>query len=161
MEAVLYDSSAHYQTVWQQKDGGKKGVDVVAIRMQATPPTAWLIEAKDFRSIRGEPKASNIAGLAAQVATKATDTIDGLAHAASNAADSEEKRFATTASATPGQRIVLHLEPYTGESTKLFPRDFSSKVLQELKRLVRPIDPNPLVLSIATTRHAKVPWSAA
>lgn len=63
--------------------------------------------------------------------------------------------------AAPTKRVVLHLEPHLGPHTALFPGGFEASVLQKLRQLVKTIDPNPLVLNIATTAKAAVPWTVA
>jgi hypothetical protein len=158
--AWRYDTWQHYIAVWNA-GGGQKAVDVVAVESPADPVTTWLIEAKDFRIITHPPKPSNIAGLAQTVADKATHTLAGLADAAADAAVASEKNHATSALAAPSKRVVLHLEPHTGPHTALFPIGFAAGVLQQLRQLVKTIDPNPLVLNIANTRSAEVPWSVA
>lgn len=136
-------------------------MDVVAIESAANPGVVWLVEAKDFRIITYPPRNSNISGLPQQVADKAAHTIAGLADAARNATVASEKNHATRALAAPVKRVVLHLEPHTGPHTKLFPIGFPASVLQSLKRLVRAIDPNPLVLNIANAPAAGVPRTVA
>ncbi|MBT9557536.1 MAG: hypothetical protein IV100_15965 [Myxococcales bacterium] len=44
------------------------------------------------------------------------------------------------------------------DAKHLFPREFSADVLQKLKRLVADVAPGPLVLDIARTERAGVPW---
>jgi hypothetical protein len=156
IEATKYDQSAHYLTVLQQQ--GKKAVDVVAIEVGANPDPVWLVEAKDFRSIRGEPKESNTIGLPKSVLQKVDDTREGLKDAATNATDPTERQYAQRAVTTRNTKIVLHLEPYQGPATKLLPRNPAAGVLQKLKQLVKHIDPEPRVLNIANTRKAGVPW---
>ena len=158
--AQIYDTWQHYVAVWN-RGGGQKAMDLVAIENTATPMTTWLIEAKDFRVITSPPNPSNITGLAQTVADKATDTLAGLADAAVHAVVASEKGHAASALAAPAKRVVLHLEPHTGNHTALFPAGFSASVYQKLKQLVRAIDPNPLVLNIANTPVAGVPWSVA
>jgi hypothetical protein len=158
--AQKYDDSVHYLTAWRHRHG-QKAVDVVAMRMAAVPDRVWLIEAKDFRIITTPPEPSNNQELADTVLTKVTHTLAGLADAAVNANDPGEKQHAARAMAARHRRIVLHLEPHVGHHTKLFPRNFSGNVLQQLKRLVKHIDPKPLVLNIATTRRARVPWAVS
>ena len=158
--AEPYDTWQHYKDVWN-KVGGQKGMDVVAIENPAAPTTTWLIEAKDFRIITQPPRPSNIAGLPKTVADKVRDTVTGLADAALNAADAVEKNHATNALAAPAKRVVLHLEPHVGPHSALFPAGFSASVLQQLKQLVKAIDANPLVLNIANTPAAGVPWVVA
>lgn len=159
IETSKYDASAHYLTVLRQQD--KKAVDVVAIEVGANPDPVWLIEAKDFRNIRGEPKESNTTGLPKSVFEKVVDTRDGLRDAAINATDPTERRFAERAITTTNTRIVLHLEPYQGPATKLLPRNPAAGVLQKLKQLVKHIDPEPKVLNITTSRKAAVPWTVS
>lgn len=154
-----YDESAHYRTMLRQH--GKKAVDVVAFKMGANPDSVWLIEAKDFRILRGEPKQSNTSGLAQSVLEKVDDTREGLRDAAINATDPTERQFAQRAITPTNTRIILHLEPYQGPATKLLPRNPAAGVLQKLKQLVKHIDPEPKVLNIATSRKAAVPWTVS
>lgn len=95
------------------------------------------------------------------MADKAAHTIAGLADAAANATVASEKIHAMNALATPVKRVVLHLEPHTGLHTALFPIGFAADVLQRIKQLVKAIDPSPLVLNIANTPAAGVPWTVA
>jgi len=134
-------------------------MDVVAIEGLPMPVTTWLIEAKDFRVINSPPQPSNIAGLAQTVADKVTDTIFGLNDAQNAATIVSEKAHASRALVAPTKRIVLHLEPHAGAHTALFPNGFAASVLQKLRQLVTLIDSNPLVLNIANTSAAGVPWS--
>jgi len=159
--AGIYDKWQHYTTVWNANPGGQRAVDVVAVDGVPPKSTAWLIEAKDFRVITNPPKPSNISGLAQFVADKATHTMAGLAHASSHAAVPAEKKLATDALASASQRIVLHLEPHTGARSALFPAGFAASVLQKIRQLVKAIDSNPLVLNIANTPMAGVPWTVS
>jgi len=158
--AQRYDSWQHYTAVWNPATG-HKGMDVVAVENPAAPTITWLIEAKDFRIITMPPKPSNLTGLAQIVADKAMHTLAGLADAANNAAVVSEKDHATSALAAPAQRIVLHLEEHTGQRSTLFPAGFSALVLQRLRQLVRNIDRDPLVLNLANTPKAGVPWTVS
>ena len=156
--AQKYDDWHHYHAIWKNHEGGQKAVDVVAVDGAGENDVTWLIEAKDFRIITNPPKPSNIAGLPRTVASKASDTLAGLADAAEMAAITEEREHAIRALAAPSKRIVLHLEPHKGPRTALFPVGFSASVLQQLRQLVKTIDPHPLVLNIANTPGARVPW---
>lgn len=156
--AQCYDKWRHYIAVWSAVEG-RKAVDVVAVELSGPSIITWLIEAKDFRIITNPPKPSNIGGLAQFVADKSRDTLSGLADAAVNAATPSEKSHAAKAIAATSVRVVLHLEPHVGPHTALFPAGFPASVLQRLRQLVRAIDPNPLVLSIANTAAAGVPWT--
>jgi hypothetical protein len=158
--AQRYDTWQHYTAVWNT-GGGQKAMDVVAIESAANSVVVWLVEAKDFRIITHPPNPSNIRGLPQQVADKAAHTMAGLADAARNATVASEKNHATSVLAASVKRVVLHLEPHTGRRSALFPRGFSASVLQSLKQLVQAIDPNPLVLNIANTPAAGVPWTVA
>jgi len=157
--AQCYDQWQHYAAI-HNIQGGLKAMDVVAIERDA-PVVTWLIEAKDFRIITNPPRPSNLTDLPKTVAAKVTDTITGLGDAAANAVDIIERDHAQDALAAPVRRIVLHLEPPIGQHSALFPTGFPISVLQKLKQLVKVIDPNPLVLSIASTPVASVPWTVA
>jgi hypothetical protein len=164
--ADIYDQWQHYTSVWNAPPGGKKAVDVVAVNVAITGESSaegitWLIEAKDFRVITNPPKPSNIAGLAQVVADKVTHTLAGLADASANAIQPTEKQFATNALASTARRVVLHLEPHTGSRSALFPTGFAASVLQRLRQLVAVVDTNPLVLNIANTPMAGVPWTVS
>ncbi|SRR5579862_7644683 len=153
--AELYDKWQYYANVSGQQ---QKAVDVVAVENPAAPTTAWLIEAKDFRSPY-PPMPSRIGSLAQTVAMKVEHTLRGLEDAVTNATVDSEKRHAAMAVATATKRVVLHLEPHVGPHTTLFPAGFAASVLQKLKQLVKATDPNPLVLNIANTAGAGVPWT--
>lgn len=155
--AEPYDKWHYYATVSAQQ---KKAVDVVAVEHPTAPTVTWLIEAKDFRRPY-PPKRSRIGTLAETVAMKMEDTLRGLEDAVANATIADEKRHATIAVAAPTKRVVLHLEPHVGPHTALFPSGFAASVLQKLRQLVQATDPNPLVLNIADTPKAAVPWTVA
>jgi hypothetical protein len=160
-DAQIYDKWVHYTTVWNgptAPSGGQKAVDVVAVEIGSPPAICWLIEGKDFRVITNPPKPSNIGGLAQLVAGKVQDSIAGLNDAALNATTPTENSLAALAVSATAKRVVLHLEPHVGPHSALFPRAFRASVFQKLKQLVRAIDPNPLVLNIADTPSAGVPW---
>ena len=156
-DAQIYDQWIHYTTVWNAS-GGQKAVDVVAAETGAPPNVCWMIEGKDFRVITRPPKPSTIGGLAQVVADKVQHSIAGLRDAASHAVTANEQRLAHLAVSAATKRIVLHLEPHVGNRSALFPSGFAASVLQRMRQLVRPIDPNPLVLNIADTPTAGVPW---
>ena len=160
VSAENYDQWQHHNVV-NAAPGGRRAVDVVAVEGVPPQSTAWLIEAKDFRVITRPPKPSNIAGLAQLVAEKTTDTLAGLADAQNHAVVAVEKKLAADVMTSAGKRIVLHLEPHTGPHSALFPAGFAANVLQKLQQLVQAIDPKPLVLNIANTRAAGVPWTVS
>ena len=156
--AEKYDDWAYYALVLRLEKH-QKAVDVVAMRMQPVPADVWLIEAKDFRVITVPPDRANLAGLAVTAAAKFKDSLDGLAEAARLAPALSERHHAQRAVAATTRRLVLHLEPHIGSHSKLFPKNFPAGVLQKLKQLVRDLDPAPMVLSIASTGRARVPWT--
>lgn len=156
-QAQIYDTWAHYAQLCGANPG-LKAVDIVAVE-GAPPAVNWLIEAKDFRIITDPPKPSNLTGLPATVVAKANATLAGLADAAINAVDRSERVHANSALNAHATRVVLHLEPHAGPHSALFPAAFAANVLQQLRIIARHIDTNPLVLSIATTPSAGVPWT--
>ncbi len=157
--AQIYDTWKHYTQVRNAPGMQQKAVDVVAVEGVFPLFTLWLIEAKDFRVITNPPRPSNLGKLAETVASKARDTLSGLKDAAIHAADASERDHAANAITATSVRIVLHLEPHVGPHTALFPANFTASVFQKLRQLVKSIDPNPLVLSIANTSASGVPWS--
>lgn len=159
IDAQKYDDWTHYSQVWNKHPASQKAVDVLAVQTSAAPAVAWMIEAKDFRIVNPAlpPKPSNVSGLPQTMATKATHTLAGLVNAAANATVPSEKSLAAKAMSAGAKRIVLHLEPHTGPHTALFPTGFAASVLQQLRRLVKAIDANPLVLNIANTPASGVP----
>jgi hypothetical protein len=160
IDAQIYDTWQHYISVWNAGGRGQKAVDMVAVE-NGVISVSWFIEVKDFRVITSPPKPCNIAGLAGTVAQKVNDTLAGLRHAANNAQSQLERTHARNAIAASRQRIVLHLEPHAGTHTHLFPSGFPANVLQKLKQLAGNIDTHPLVLDIASTPRAGVPWAAS
>jgi hypothetical protein len=159
-DAEIYDQWIH-TVKYQRINQGQKAVDIVAMDTNLPPNLVWLIEAKDYRVLHSPPKPGNLTGLPATVAHKAQDSIAGLADAAVSATVHHEKQYASRAISSGIRRVVLHLEPHIGPQTALFPAGFSSLVLQRLRQLVRHIDPNPLVLNIATTLASQVPWQVS
>ncbi len=159
IDAQKYDETQHYLNVVRLR--GKRAVDVVAVEMGQNPQRAWLLEAKDYRALHGQPKDFTPSEMATDVFRKVTDTQEGLQDAAANAADHGEKSHAARAISVGNIQIVFHLEPYAGAATKLFPRDPTAGVLQKLRQLLRDADPKPMVLSTANTRKADVPWTVS
>lgn len=148
-----FDDWAFYRKQFQDCADGNKAMDILAL-----PPAAdvlWMIEAKDYRRHRRDPEKGS---LPMEIAQKARDTLAGLLAASSNGADSE-RHFARAAVRAKQIRVVLHLEQATKPS-KLFPRAVDpADVKQRLKRLLRPIDPHPIVMDSNTL--ARTPWTTA
>ncbi len=141
--------------------GGAKVVDVVANEPVAAPTVVWFIEAKDYRVIDSPPRPANLAKLPETVEAKVRSTIACLPVVVAATPGSPAAAHAGRAMAAGQTRVVLHLEPHppTGSQTALFPSGFTASVLQKLKQLVKDIDPTPLVLNIARTPAAGVPWT--
>lgn len=152
-----YESWEHYRRIWN-RHGNQKAVDAVAIE---DPAIVWLIEAKDFRVITKPPRPAQVRDLPATIHQKMRDTLAGLTDAAYHATAENERFFAKNALAQPRRRVVVHLEPHPvdGKHVSLFPHNFRANVTYQLRRLLKDIDSDPLVLSIATTRLAQVPWT--
>jgi hypothetical protein len=137
--ASQYDKWSHYRNQFNGAFGGTKAVDVV----YADGGTAWLIEIKDYR-VDQRTKAID---LAEEVALKVRDSMAGLISAALHANDTEERRVASTLLSKRSWRVVLHLEVPASRS-RLRPRAIEpDKVLLQLKRLVRAVDPHPAVVA--------------
>ncbi|MFM9103649.1 MAG: hypothetical protein ACKOPS_20875 [Cyanobium sp.] len=142
---------------------GSKVVDVVAHDLSLPASLTWLIEAKDFRLITNPPKPTNLAGLAATVEAKVRDSLAALPVVAAQSANAAAQAHALVATATPARRVVLHLEPHpaAGLHAALTPASWIANVLLQLRINLVDIDPNPLVLDIARTPAAKVPWTVS
>lgn len=110
--AQKYDEWRYYREKLSVK--GKKAVDVVAFRRKIEPHVCWLIEAKDFRMLRGEPDRSNMGGLAHDVAQKVSDTVEGLADASARAEEDAERAHAERSLRARSRAVVLHVEMHAG-----------------------------------------------
>lgn len=136
--ASKYDEWQFYREQFSRMWDGIKAVDLIAIDPNRT---GWLIEAKDYRrNPRTKPS-----DLPQEVARKAFDTLAGLLPARINSNHAGEVEFAGRMRSIAKLRIVLHLEQPRKHS-RLFPRAINpADVQQKLRRLVKPIDPHPLV----------------
>ena len=155
VSAWVYDQSIHYKNAQKIKQQ-LKAVDLVAAdKTKLRPPVCWLVEAKDFRKLRGEPKPKNdAANFPGTVAQKVADTLSELPSV--QGIPTVELALRATA-----VRVVLHLETAPAKS-RLFPNQPNpANMRQKLRQLLRHIDPSPLVLSIETTPKADVPWSVS
>jgi hypothetical protein len=123
----------------------------------------WLIEAKDFRVITNPPKPTNLSGLAATVEAKVRDSLAALPVVGAQSTNAAAKAHALVASAAPAMRVVLHLEPHpaAGLHAALTPASWIANVLLQLRINLVDIDPSPLVIDIARTPAANVPWSVS
>lgn len=131
---------------------GVKAVDILAIDPGSV---AWLIEVKDYR---GNQRTKAMA-LADEVAVKVRDSLAMFAAAAKNANDPSEKADASAVGRSSAIRVVLHVEQVEKPS-KLFPRAINpANVKQRLRRLIKFVDPHPLVVETSGVTH--VDWSVA
>lgn len=138
-----------------------KVVDVVAHEAAVPPPVTWLVEAKDFRVITNPPARANLQDLAPTMDAKVRASIAGLAVAAAASNDPTVRAHAGVAIQTGSFRVVLHVEPHVGPHTRLFPIEYLPDLLVALRRLVKDIDADALVLDIARTGTAPVPWTVS
>ena len=155
-----YESRAICVVGWPR---GSKVVDVVAHHLPVPASLTWLIEAKDYRVITNPPKPTNLTGLAATVEAKVRDSLAALPVVGAQSTNAAAKAHALVASAAPAMRVVLHLEPHpaAGLHAALTPASWIANVLLQLRINLVDIDPNPLVLDIARTPAANVPWSVS
>lgn len=154
--AEQYEKSGTVTPGWPE---GVKVVDIVAHDV-ANSGVAWLIEAKDFRTITRQPRPANLQDLPQTMLAKVTGTLTGLTAIAAIAGHTLATH-AQSSLAKPTTRAVLHLEPHprNGTHSFLFPVEFVLDVKQKLDQVLNQVAPNPLVLSIATTPRAGVPWT--
>jgi hypothetical protein len=149
-----YEKNSVCVAGWPQ---GFKVVDVVAHDLPVPASLTWLIEAKDYRVI------TNLAGLAATVEAKVRDSLAALPVVGAQSTNGAAKAHAQVASTALGMRVVLHLEPHpaAGLHAALTPASWIANVLLQLRINLVDIDSNPLVLDIARTSAANVPWSVS
>ena len=144
-----YDEWAFYRNQFFKMWPGIKAIDLIAIEGQ----TIWFIEVKDYRQYcRTKP-----INLAEEVAKKTFCTLAAMLPAKGNASDLSERRFAEEVTRGQRLRVVLHLEQPV-KSSRLFPRAIDpSKVQLQLRGLIRPIDPHPMV--VEATQMQGLAWT--
>jgi hypothetical protein len=160
IDPLKYDETDHYRNVISKRKG-MRAVDCIALRQGLRPRSAWMIEAKDFRNLRGLPKDSNPSAMIRDLLKKVNDSRDGITHAAAHAEIEKERTHANRFLNAARCQIVLHLEPYAGPASKLFLRDPSAIVLQKLRQMLHSEERPPLVLNIANSARAGVPWTVS
>lgn len=129
---------------------GTKGVDILALDENST---CWCVEIKDYRLTR----ISDFGFLADEIALKVRDSLACLVAAKSNASNLEEKQLASDSLSCQRFRIVLHLEQPHPHSRLSLKESRRANIKQQLKRLVKSIDPRPLVLEMSDLK--KVCWN--
>lgn len=149
---LKYDDCTFYRRQFNRVCGGAKAVDIAAL---SPSNELWLIEAKDYRA----EQRTKPSELADEVAAKVRDTLAALPVAAVRANVEAEREFAALARCANNLRVVLHLEQ-PAKPSKLFPRvcDPANLILQ-LRSLLKPIDPHPLVSS--THQTGSVGWAVS
>lgn len=142
--AMKFDDWSFFRKQFQGCADGNKAMDILA--MAPDKKVLWMIEPKDYKRHRREPKKGS---LAMEVAEKARDTLSGILVASMNAAN-DEKAFAQGAVRVRKIRVVLHLEQARRPS-RLHPEVCDrADVTQKLKQLLKAIDPHPIVMSSST-----------
>lgn len=134
------------------KTTGVKAVDILAI---APGAVVWLIEVKDYRT----NQRTKAIELADEVAAKVRDSLAMFMAASKQANDENEKNAATAVARATTIHVVLHVEQVQTPS-RLFPRAINpANVQQRLRRLLRFLDPHPLV--VETNHLGGVAWAVA
>ena len=145
-----YDDWAFYRNQFSRMWPGIKAIDLLAVDPEKN---AWFIELKDYRAnVRTKPS-----DLGEEVARKVFDTLAAMLPAKVNAHEADEAHMARAVLGAKKLRVVLHLEQPKKHST-LRPRAIDpAAVQQDLRRLLKPIDPHPVV--VETCRMGGLPWS--
>lgn len=145
-QASKYDDWAFYRNQFNAAFGGSKAVDFVF----ADSDAAWLIEVRDYRHhARTKPQE-----LGEEVAHKVRDSLAGLACAAANANNPDEKNLAHKLLQKRCWRVVLHLEQ-PAKTSRLRPKAIDpAHVLLSMKKLLKPIDAHPSVVDQHTLKTA-------
>lgn len=146
------DSWDFYRKKFIKISNATKSVDIVAISEQGC---IWLIEVKDYRDYKRTKDVS----IPNEFCLKIKNTLAMLV-SANFKAGVDEKIFANTIF-VKGHSIyaVLHLEQKSGN--KLFAKPYKPvDLLQAVKRRLKPIFNNTLIVDIATSRNDKnVQWN--
>jgi hypothetical protein len=149
-KATRFDTWSFQRNQFQNVCNGAKAVDIIAISPDLC---VWFIEIKDYREHPREKERS----LEDETACKVRDTLAALLPACVNANESCEQQMAREALTANRLRVVLHLEQPVRHS-KLFPRAINpANIKQQLKRLLKAIDPHPQVVEISYMRQC--PWT--
>ncbi len=150
-QATKYDEWSFYRHQFKDRcSRDNKAVDLMCHRGQ----TAWVIEVKDYRQ---HPRTKAIE-LADEIALKVRDSLAGLVAAQVQANAADERRFARGMLGAGRIRVVCHIEQ-PAQSTRLRPRAIEpDKLWDRLRRLVKAIDPHPLVVDRSSV-PAHLPWT--
>ena len=145
-----YDEWAFYRNQFSRARSDLKALDLLAVD---PGHTLWLIEVKDYRW----PEAHMPAILPHIVADKVVDTLAAILPAKVNAVVDAEKLLAKKAARANKMRVVLHVELPAHHSKLFVPDTVCADIQQKLRKLVKAIDPHPLVLN--GSRMQGVEWS--
>lgn len=134
-----YDKTVFHRHFQKIRDG-VKALDIIAVDPERV---CWLMEIKDYRRHRR----TKAVDLADEVAMKVVCSLASLLPAKLNANDAEESAFAAAVLNGKKLRVALHLEQPRRVS-RLFPRSIDpADVLQKLRRLLKPVDAHPIIIS--------------
>ncbi|MCY4382904.1 MAG: hypothetical protein OXE44_07115 [Nitrospinae bacterium] len=141
-EWSFYRRNSQSRESFQHAAGGSKAVDFVCVSQSV----AWLIEVKNYRKSLF-PIPSSLSDVVAQ---KVRDTLAGLATAATNADDVNEKKIAQSALSSGRRwRVVLHLEQ-PAQNSALRPTAIDpAALLQKLRQKLKFIDPGPQIVDVS------------
>lgn len=149
-----YDAWSFYRRSFQNAAGGSKGVDFVCV----CEGVAWLIEVTDYSSHpRQMPEPGILSG---EVAEKVRDTLAGLAAAATNAEDADEKEIARRA-LEPNRRwrVALHLELPDQRSELWSKKNDLADLRLKLRAALKSVDPDASVVDTSRSR-AGMNWKS-
>ena len=145
-----YDEWSFFRA-FQKMKPGIKGIDLIAI---SPDNSVWFIEAKDYRKHEREKPIL----LHEEIWKKVYDTLSALLPAKLNSNQSIEQKFAKKILSASSLHVVLQCEQPQRQS-KLFPQSINeADVQQKLKKMLKPIDPHPLVINRNRT-HTAVKWT--
>lgn len=152
VKAIKYDDCSHYRNQFIDKCGSNnKAVDVIAYCKSRE--TVWLCEIKDFR--KGD-RSPDKPPLEQEIAQKVRDSLAGLVSAKFLANDKKERSFACNALACRRIRVVVHIEQPKGLKQIYDLSDLKDK----FRRLLKAIDPHPLVVNQDLLDKQNLPWCA-
>jgi hypothetical protein len=150
-----YDDSDFHQTHFQNFAGGVKAMDAVALDPQQI---LWLIELKDYRkNKRGNPNS-----VFDEVASKARDTLAGLAVARAMAQNPQERTLAQQALGYKQIRVALQLAQLAQSAR---PHRLFQHVVEPadahmlLRKAVKQIDRKPIcAVGSLGQQNKALPW---
>ncbi|NEX23606.1 hypothetical protein G3480_25585 [Thiorhodococcus mannitoliphagus] len=151
--ACKYDDWSFYRNQFQNgcfRDN--KAVDILC----HSDRVAWLIEVKDYR----RHERTKTVDLADEIEIKVRDSLAGILAAQTRANDADEKQFARKLLGARQVRVVCNIEQ-PAKTSRLRPRAIEpDKLKGQLRRLLKAIDPHPIVMDKHTSGLAvPLPWA--